>query len=344
MARPAGIDAVVLVDKPAGPSSAEVVDWVRWALAATAVGHCGTLDPAATGLLVVCVGVATKLAAVLTDADKRYAATFVLGRSTTTGDAEGEVVTEAPVDAETVMRAADALAGMVGELSLPPPVWSAVKIEGKRAHELARAGQAPELAPRPMIVRGVEAIVREATSVRAELVVSKGTYVRSLAEELGRRVGVPAHLGALRRLAAGDMRVDDPRALAGFSVEPRGADRSGKPRHRLRFRAADPDRAGQADAIVRAGLDPVEALPLPRVMLADSEPGRDALRRLLHGQSVAATAAGLAAPERLGPVAVVAEHVRVLLLARWEGEAEKAVLVPQRVVLTPPELSGASGA
>src|SRR5688500_19003508 len=180
---------VLLVDKPAGPTSAEIVDWARWALKGPSVGHCGTLDPAATGLLVVCVGAATKLASVLTDADKAYAATFVLGRSTTTGDAEGETVAEADVSRDAIERAAITLAGMTGELSLVPPAFSAVKIEGKRAHELAREGEAVALAPRSMTVRSVDAIAVAGTSVSAELVVSKGTYVRSLAEELGRRIG-----------------------------------------------------------------------------------------------------------------------------------------------------------
>lgn len=320
-------DGVVLVDKPRGPSSAEVVDFVRWALGGPPVGHCGTLDPAATGLLVLCVGAATKLAAVLTDADKRYRATFALGRSTTTGDSEGDTVDETAVDAEAVERAAVELPRMVGELSLPPPAWSAIKIGGRRAHALAREGEAVELAPRTMIVRSVEGIERRGTSVVAELEVGKGTYVRSLAEELGRRIGVPVHTSALHRVAAGHLRVDDPRTLAGFDVTPRERDRSGKPRHRLRLRQVAPDRAAQAEAIAAACIDPIEALPLPRIEIADTDAGRECLRRLLNGQGVRAEELGV--PKGVGAAAVVAARPRALLLATWAD----AVLRPTRVVL-----------
>jgi tRNA pseudouridine55 synthase len=328
---------VLLVDKPAGPTSAEIVDWARWALRPStrrgeqpAVGHCGTLDPAATGLLVVCVGAATKLASVLTDADKAYAATFVLGRSTTTADAEGETVAEADVSGDAIERAAIELAAMTGELSLAPPSFSAVKIEGKRAHELAREGEVVALAPRSMIVRSVDAIAVEGASVSAELVVSKGTYVRSLAEELGRRLGVPAHLGALRRLAAADLRVDDPRALAGFDVTPRDRNRSGKPRHRIRLRGVELDRAGQAGAIEAALVDPIEVVPLPKLVLPDDDVGRACTRKLLNGQPIDASELP-DVPTHEGTIAVLAEHKRLLVLATWTG----AVLRTTRVVLSP---------
>jgi tRNA pseudouridine55 synthase len=203
--RPVGSAAtgVLLIDKPSGPTSHDVVAFVRWALRERAVGHCGTLDPAATGLLVVCVGGATKLVEHLTGVDKRYQARIVLGRSTTTADAEGETLAQGPVSAEVEARAGATLLEMLGELALPPPAYSAVKLDGRRAHELARAGEAVDLPVRRMAIHAAEvlAVRRESPDhvvIDATLDVAKGTYIRSIAEELGRRLGVPAHLGSLR--------------------------------------------------------------------------------------------------------------------------------------------------
>ncbi|NVB41572.1 tRNA pseudouridine(55) synthase TruB [Pseudenhygromyxa sp. WMMC2535] len=218
-ARSPRFTGVLLVDKPLGPTSHDVVSWVRWALRERAVGHCGTLDPAASGLLILCVGEATKLVENFTGVDKRYHARFVLGCSTTTADAVGEILAEAPLPAGTLERAAEVLEEMCGELELPPPAYSAVRVDGRRAHTMARAGEDPKLAPRPMAIRqvrvGDSGLDEERGWIEAELEVSKGTYVRSLAEELGRRLGVPAHLGALRRLSCGALRVED--ALGGLT-------------------------------------------------------------------------------------------------------------------------------
>ncbi len=216
---------VLLLDKPKGPTSHDLVAWVRWALRERSVGHCGTLDPAATGLMVVCVGAATKLVEYLTGVDKRYRARFVLGRSTTTADAEGQTLAEAPVSDEVLARVECSLAAMVGSLELAPPAYSAIKIDGQRAHALARAGDAPELPRRAMALHRVELLAvgrgegpelsepHEHAFVDAIVDVAKGTYVRSLAEELGRRVGVPAHLGALERLACGGLDLEHPLAV-----------------------------------------------------------------------------------------------------------------------------------
>ena len=338
-------DAVVLIDKPAGPTSAAMVDWVKWTLRAKSVGHCGTLDPAATGLLVVCIGAATKLAALLTDADKTYEAEIAFGSSTTTGDAEGEVVEETEVDDAALDRAREALAGMVGELSLPPPAFSAVKVDGRRAHEAARAGKDPGLAPRTMVVHSATILAaapggeaagareaREARSgalLRVRMRVSKGTYIRSLAVELGRRVGVPAHLASLRRTAAGVFDVGS--ALGPFTVSSMGVDRRGKPRTRVRLAGVEGSREGQASAISAAFLDPIDVVPLPRVEVSDAE----VWRQLGHGQAVQASHRGLAGVEPRGSVAVVSTAPRRLILASFEGSGESAVLRPTRVVIAP---------
>jgi tRNA pseudouridine55 synthase len=321
-------DAVVLVDKPAGPTSAAMVDWVKWALRAKAVGHCGTLDPAATGLLVVCVGAATKLASLLTDADKTYEARIALGRSTTTGDADGDVVEEMAVGEDVRARAASTLAGMIGELSLTPPAFSAVKVDGRRAHQAARVGEDPGLAPRRMIVRAAN-VLGDGEDLRVELRVSKGTYIRSLAVELGRRLSVPAHLAGLRRTQAGSFAVAD--ALGPFSVAPIGADRRGKPRHRVRLEAVEGSREGQAAGIERGYIDPIDAVPLPRIDVADPE----VWRRLGHGQPIEADHPALAEAPRSRRVAIVSKTSRALVLGAWEACGDGATLRPTRVVIAP---------
>ncbi|MBA3548276.1 MAG: tRNA pseudouridine(55) synthase TruB [Nannocystis sp.] len=288
---------VLLLDKPEGPTSHDVVAWVRWCLGVTQVGHCGTLDPAASGLLVVCVGAATRLVPYLTGVDKVYRARFALGRSTTTEDREGDTVALAPAGPRERDAALAALGGLHGPLMLPPPAFSAVKIDGQRAHRMARRGELVELPPRPMTVRSVEALAGspdECTEpwVDATIAVSKGTYIRALAVELGRRIELPVHLAALHRLASGALRVDDPRALTGITVQPLPDPRPGLP-PKLRLGLA---RAGQDPgpltrpelraALKAALLDPCEALPLPTVAIPADDPRMSTLTRLRHGQAV----------------------------------------------------------
>lgn len=282
-----GAFGILLIDKPAGPTSHDVVGWVRWALRERSVGHCGTLDPAATGLLVVCVGAATKLVEYLTAVDKRYLARFVLGRSTTTADAEGETLEQVEaLPGDAVSRAEQQLATLVGALSLPPPAYSAVKIEGRRAHALARAGEAPSLPDRPMAVDTLEIVDHGPDWIDVDLSVAKGTYVRSLAEELGRRVGLPAHLGALRRLACGELRLDDPLAVTGLRANPLPEIEGRPPRWRIEAPTASEAETARdlAARTLRERLAPPwRLLPFPASELAGDEPAR-LLDRLLQGQ------------------------------------------------------------
>jgi tRNA pseudouridine55 synthase len=277
---------VLLVDKPEGPTSHDVVGWIRWGLDVAQVGHCGTLDPAASGLLVICVGPATRLVPYLTGVDKAYRARFALGRSTTTEDREGETVATAPVDAAAHAAARAALAGLHGEHSLPPPAFSAVKVDGQRAHRLARRGEAPELAPRPMAVRSVDDLAAGGSPgpwVEATMTVSKGTYIRALAVELGRRVGVPAHLAALRRLACGSLRVDD--AVTGLHAETSPPARPGAPpRTRLSLPGAA-DRDELRRRLTAALREPTTVLPLPLVTVPADDP-HGLLARTTCGQWV----------------------------------------------------------
>lgn len=227
---------VLLVDKPHGPTSHDVVATVRRKLGTRRVGHAGTLDPAATGLLVVLVEEATKLAPYLSGEDKSYVATVTLGRSTDTGDAAGKTLLEASLGAPllselerlenegvgaSVPCLAAALDGERARTSQVPPVFSAIHVGGVRSHELARAGLAPELAPRDVSVRALaieRANAREATLV-VRLEVSKGYYVRSFARDLGDALGVPAHLSALRRTRSGAFSIDEATLLESVSPD-----------------------------------------------------------------------------------------------------------------------------
>lgn len=299
---PASEAGVLLVDKPAGPSSHEVVAWVRWVLGTSRVGHCGTLDPAATGLLVICVEGATRLVSYLTDTDKCYQARFVLGRSTTTADTEGETLDVAACTSDDAVRAEAIVRQLVGRHELPPPRFSAVKVAGQPAHVRARAGEVPELSARPMIVRGVDEVraaldpVSKTVEVEAVLEVSKGTYIRSLAELLGRGVGRPGHLGALRRLASGSSSITDCRAVGPLRAARRADRRDGKPRWRIRPVALGGDeaeRGAQAEWLRAKMIPAAEAWPLPWIELEGGHEGDAVLRRLLQGQRVEVGAPGL---------------------------------------------------
>jgi tRNA pseudouridine55 synthase len=199
---------VLVIDKPAGPTSFEVVKRVRRALGADRAGHAGTLDPAATGVLVVCVEDAVKLQQWLADADKAYEATVALGAATSTDDAEGEVTERSDASRVGAEALGAALPRFVGEIEQVPPMYSAVRVGGRRLHEAARAGEHVPRAPRKVRVDALELLSVEPPSadglVRARVAVrcGKGTYVRALASDLGRALGVPAHLAALRRTEA----------------------------------------------------------------------------------------------------------------------------------------------
>ena len=199
---------ILVVDKPAGPTSAEVVRRVKRALGAATAGHAGTLDPAATGVLAICVDDAVKLQQWLAGGDKAYDATVALGAATSTEDAEGEVVARGDPAAATAEAIRAALPRFVGELEQVPPMYSAVRVGGRRLHEAARAGEEVERAPRRVVVHALELLALEPRGadglVRARIAVrcGKGTYVRTLAADLGRALGVPAHLSALRRTEA----------------------------------------------------------------------------------------------------------------------------------------------
>jgi tRNA pseudouridine55 synthase len=197
------ISGWLVVDKPAGITSTAVVNKVRWAMDANKAGHAGTLDPAATGVLAVALGEATKTVPYITDALKCYRFLVQFGQGTNTDDAEGEVTATSqnrPTDAEIEA----ALAAFRGEIQQVPPQFSAVKVEGERAYNLARAGEEMDLAARPLWVESLDLIARpDADHVELEMVCGKGGYVRSIARDLGVALGCFGHVQWLRRTWSG---------------------------------------------------------------------------------------------------------------------------------------------
>ena len=204
MSRPEGL---LLIDKPAGVTSHDVVDTVRRVVGTRKVGHAGTLDPMATGLLIVGVGRATRLLRFLGDLAKTYEGTARLGVETTTLDADGAVTAERPVAAEKddVRRA---MAMLVGGSFQQPPAYSAVKVGGRKLYEAARKGERLDAAPRPIHVEAFELLAMRGTDVDFRVTCSSGTYVRVLLADVGDALGCGAHLTRLRRVAIGPFLAD----------------------------------------------------------------------------------------------------------------------------------------
>lgn len=257
-----GLDGVVVVDKPDGPTSQQAVSRVKRMLGVRKAGHTGTLDPFATGVLVVCVGRATKLATWLSGADKEYLADVVFGVATDTLDRTGTVTQELDASALERERLEEKLHHFRGEIEQLPPMFSAVHVNGKRLHELAREGKEVERPPRQVIIHELELVSFAHGRAWLRVRCSKGTYIRTLAADLGQALGVGAHVAELRRTAS------DP-----FTIE----------------QAVPLDQVGPEDLV---GIDDVK-LPMPDALLdardaqgvrhgrpprIDVEPGLVALR------------------------------------------------------------------
>jgi tRNA pseudouridine55 synthase len=211
------MSGLVIVDKPGGMTSHDVVARIRRLAGTRKVGHAGTLDPMATGVLVVGVEKATRLLGYLTLTEKEYAATIRLGQSTNTDDAEGEITataTAAGVSAETLAKE---VARLTGEILQVPPAVSAVKVGGQRAYKLTRAGAAPELAPRPVTVHEFTVTATRAAGDRLDVDAivrcSSGTYIRALARDLGAALGTGGHLTRLRRTRVGGYGIEQASTL-----------------------------------------------------------------------------------------------------------------------------------
>lgn len=215
---------IVVVDKPAGMTSHDVVGRCRRIFGTRKVGHAGTLDPMATGVLVIGIERATKILGLLTATSKSYTATIRLGRTTTTDDAEGEVLRDVPAGDVTDERIHAGIAALRGEISQRPSTVSAIKVGGRRAYQLAREGEQVQLAARTVRIDrfDVRAIRRADPFVDVDVEVdcSSGTYIRALARDLGEALGVGGHLTALRRTRVGGYGLDHARTLEGLADHP----------------------------------------------------------------------------------------------------------------------------
>jgi tRNA pseudouridine55 synthase len=213
------IDGALLLDKPLGLSSNAALQQAKRLFGARKAGHAGTLDPLASGLLLVLFGEATKFAGPLLDADKEYLATLRLGATTTTGDAEGEVLErrEVKTDEKLIQQALGRFRGGIEQI---PPMYSALKRNGVPLYKLARRGEEVERAPRRVVISELAFLKRSADEVDLRIRCSKGTYIRSLAQDIGEALGTGAHLSALRRTASGGFRIEEAatlEALAGMT-------------------------------------------------------------------------------------------------------------------------------
>ena len=269
-----GLSLLIAIDKPAGMSSHDVVNRVRRVFGERRVGHTGTLDPLATGVLPICIGPATRLDQYMTGHDKRYRVAIAFGCETTTDDAEGDpTVTGSPegwlFDED---RVREFLAGYVGPHEQVPPQYSAVKVDGKRAYQLARSGKEADLEPRRIEVYEADlaqCVVDEQSRMlvwSVDFSVSKGTYIRSLARDIGREVGCPAHVAALQRRTAGCISLED--CVSIESLENLGVSAALDPVAVLGFRYAfgdDKEKAiSSGSKLARADLALNERLPLDK--------------------------------------------------------------------------------
>ena len=202
------VHGVLLLDKPLGMSSNQALQAARRLYRADKAGHTGTLDPLASGLLPICFGAATKFSQISLDADKRYRATLRLGQTTSTGDAEGEVLQRREVALDRTAIDA-AIAQFCGEIVQRPPMHSALKHQGRALYEYARAGVEIERTPRRVTIHGLRLLDWQGELLELDVHCSKGTYVRTLAEDIGRLLGCGAHLAALRRTGSGALNVAD---------------------------------------------------------------------------------------------------------------------------------------
>ncbi|KAA0691337.1 tRNA pseudouridine(55) synthase TruB [Halopseudomonas laoshanensis] len=196
------IDGVLIFDKPLGMSSNNALQKVRWLFNAAKGGHTGSLDPLASGVLPLCLGEATKFSQYLLDADKAYVTEARLGMTTTTGDAEGDVLESKPVNV-TLEQVESFLPQFTGDILQIPPMYSALKHEGQPLYKLARAGETVERKPRSVTINQLKVLGLEGDRLRLEVHCTKGTYIRTLVEDLGNALGCGAHVSELRRIQAG---------------------------------------------------------------------------------------------------------------------------------------------
>ncbi len=210
------LEGVLLIDKPIGLTSHDVVDRVRRKLRMKRIGHAGTLDPMATGLLIILVGKATKLSQYLMSLDKSYDGSIRLGETTNTYDGEGEIMTRKPVPSLTIESVQETVHSFLGDQYQIPPMFSAVKIGGQPLYKMARKGKEVEREPRFIRISRFDVTRYEEPEIEFSLDCTKGTYVRSLANDIGEKLGCGGHLSSLRRLSSDKFHVNDSIELEAF--------------------------------------------------------------------------------------------------------------------------------
>ena len=293
------VDGVLLLDKPVGLSSNDALIKAKRVMNAKKAGHTGTLDPFATGLLPLCFGEATKFSQDLLEADKTYDATVHLGIMTTTGDTEGEAIETLPVDV-SIEQIQAALARFRGPILQVPPMYSALKRDGKAYYEYAREGITLEREARPVTIHGLELVAYEAPMLKIRVTCSKGTYVRVLGEDIGAALGCGAHLNALRRIQVGALTSETMITLEDL----------------------------QAHAEPLSLLAPVDALlsSFPAIELT-----AELAKRFLNGQRLALGKEDVMVPAEPGRVRVYHDG-KLLGTANLQ---EYAVLAPERLIAAP---------
>jgi tRNA pseudouridine55 synthase len=291
-----GIDGFLVIDKPTGMTSRDVVNRAqRWFPPGTRIGHTGTLDPLATGVLVLGVGVATRLTEYVQRMSKVYSAGIMLGAVSDTDDADGQITPTADATLPTETAVRQALAAFVGTIDQVPPAYSAAKVTGRRAYDLARKGKEVSLSPRPVTIHAIDVAAFAYPHLEIVVHCGKGTYIRSLARDLGRQLGCGGYITALRRTQVGCFHEADALPLD-----------------------ADPEYARQRLRPIAHAVS-----ELPRVTLDGT-----AATRLLHGQRIASP------PAPTGEVAVFDDADRLLAIAEaHEGllHANKVLVGAERM-------------
>lgn len=201
------MDGILLVNKPSGMTSHDVVNKVRRILHTKKVGHCGTLDPDATGVLVLCIGKATKALQFLTSEEKEYIATLSLGKATDTYDASGKIVDEK--EFQGVDNVETVLSSFLGKQEQMPPIYSAIKVNGKKLYEYARQNQEVKIEPREIEIKNIELLNQKDNEIQLKVLCSKGTYIRSLCVDIANKLGYPGHMSHLIRTQSGHFHIEE---------------------------------------------------------------------------------------------------------------------------------------
>ncbi|MCX5687766.1 MAG: tRNA pseudouridine(55) synthase TruB [Candidatus Omnitrophica bacterium] len=207
------LDGILVVNKPSGITSHDVVDFIRRKFNIKRVGHAGTLDPMATGVLVMLLGKATTLSNTFTNDDKEYIAKAFFGKSTDTQDAQGKVIEEKNIGSLDIEDIKKALENFKGEIKQIPPMVSAIKYKGKKLYQLARSGKTVVREPRKINISSIEILDFKFPELTFKVKCSKGTYVRTLCEDIGKVLSVPSHMSGLVRSASGDFLLEDSKSL-----------------------------------------------------------------------------------------------------------------------------------